>query len=108
MILTPFAPVALAQVAALHQVLVTLRVQVYLIRIYSNAHRERIISERRFIMKYVYIVDKHGKPLMPTTRFGHVRKLMKSGKAVPISNNPFTIRLKYDTTSYTQNLWGRY
>ena len=56
-------------------------------------------------MKYVYIVDKHGKPLMPTTRFGHVRKLMKSGKAVPISNNPFTIRLKYDTTSYTQDLW---
>ena len=56
-------------------------------------------------MKYVYIIDKHGKPLMPTTRFGHIRKLMKSGKAVPISNNPFTIRLKYDTTSYTQDLW---
>lgn len=56
-------------------------------------------------MKYVYIIDKHGKPLMPTTRFGHIRKLMKSGRAVPISNNPFTIRLKYDTTSYTQDLW---
>jgi len=53
-------------------------------------------------MKYVYIVDKHGKPLMPTTRFGHVRKLLKEGKAVAISNNPFTIRLKYDSTHYTQ------
>lgn len=53
-------------------------------------------------MKYVYIVDKHGKPLMPTTRFSHVRKLLKEGKAVAISNNPFTIRLKYDSTHYTQ------
>ncbi len=53
-------------------------------------------------MKYVYIVDKHGSPLMPTTRFGHVRKLMKAGKAVPISNDPFTIRLKYESTHYTQ------
>lgn len=55
-------------------------------------------------MKYVYIVDKHGKPLMPTTRFGHVRKLLKEGKAVAISNNPFTIRLKYDSTHYTQSV----
>lgn len=53
-------------------------------------------------MKYVYIVDRRGKPLMPTTRFGHVRKLLKEGKAVAISNNPFTIRLKYDSTHYTQ------
>lgn len=53
-------------------------------------------------MKYVYIVDKHSEPLMPTTRFGHVRKLLKEGKAVVISNNPFTIRLKYDSTHYTQ------
>ena len=46
--------------------------------------------------KYVYVVNKHGKPLPPTKRLGHVRKLLKSGKAVPICNNPFTIRLKYD------------
>lgn len=56
-------------------------------------------------MKYVYIVDKHGKPLMPTTRFGHIRKLLKEGKAVAISNNPFTIRLKYDSTHYTQPVY---
>ena len=56
-------------------------------------------------MMYVYVVDKHGKPLMPTARFGHVRKLMKAGRAVPISNSPFTIRLKYETTTYTQDLW---
>ena len=56
-------------------------------------------------MKYVYIVDKHGKPLMPTTRFGHVRKLLKEGKAVPISNSPFTIKLKYDIPGYTQPVY---
>ena len=56
-------------------------------------------------MKYVYVVDKHGKPLMPTTRFGHVRKLLKERKAVAISNKPFTIRLKYNSTHYTQPVY---
>ena len=56
-------------------------------------------------MKYVYIVDKHGRPLMPTTRFGHVRKLLESGQAVAISNNPFTIRLKYESTHYIQPVY---
>ena len=49
----------------------------------------------------VYVVNKKGKPLMPTTRYGKVKRLLKSGKAVVINNNPFTIRLKYDTTELT-------
>ena len=52
----------------------------------------------------VYIVSKSGKPLMPTERYGHIRKLLKSGKAVPICNNPFTVKLKYDTDDITQDL----
>ena len=56
-------------------------------------------------MKYVYIVGKHCKPLMPTTRFGHVRKLLKEKKAVPICNSPFTIKLKYDVPGYTQPVY---
>lgn len=52
----------------------------------------------------VYVVSKHGKPLMPTNRYSRVRKLLKQKLAVPISNNPFTIRLKYETTTYTQNM----
>jgi hypothetical protein len=56
-------------------------------------------------VRYVYIVDKHGKPLMPTTRFGRVRKLLKEGKAVAINNSPFTIRLKYESTHYTQGVY---
>lgn len=51
---------------------------------------------------YVYVVDKHGKPLMPTKRFGKVRHLLDDGKAVVISTKPFTIRLKYESTHYTQ------
>ena len=53
-------------------------------------------------MVYVYVLDKHGKPLMPTTRCGHVRRLLKSGKAVVVSTTPFTIRLKYESTHFTQ------
>ena len=52
----------------------------------------------------VYVVNKYGKPLMPTNRYGHVRKLLKEKLAVPICNNRFTIRLKYDTLDITQPL----
>ena len=47
-------------------------------------------------------MDRNGYPLMPTKRFGRVRRLLKSGKAVPICNSPFTIRLKYDVPGFTQ------
>lgn len=50
----------------------------------------------------VYVVDVSRTPLMPTRRFGKVRRLMKEGKAVPICSNPFTIRLKYKSTGNTQ------
>lgn len=54
---------------------------------------------------YVYVVDKHGKPLMPTKRFGKVRHLLDDGKAVVINTKPFTIRLKYESTHYTQPVY---
>lgn len=52
----------------------------------------------------VYVISKNHKALMPTERYGHVRKLLNERKAVPISNNPFTIRLKYETPDITQEL----
>ena len=52
----------------------------------------------------VYVLNKKGKPLMPTTRCGRVHKLLKEGKAVPVCNNPFTIRLKYETPDIIQSL----
>ena len=52
----------------------------------------------------VYVISKDDKPLMPTNRHGKVRHLLKDGKAKVISNNPFTIKLLYDTTEYIQDL----
>lgn len=52
----------------------------------------------------VLVLGKHKKPLMPTTRCGHVRHLLDSGKAVVVKQKPFTIRLKYDSNTETQQV----
>lgn len=54
----------------------------------------------------VYILNKKGKPLMPTTRCGHVRKLLDAKKAVVVKTNPFTIRLKYDTPDGVKDVFA--
>lgn len=41
----------------------------------------------------VYVQDINGKPLMPTTRHGKVRRLLKDNKAVVVNLCPFIIRL---------------
>lgn len=65
----------------------------------------RSLIERRQMMVTVYIRSKSGKPLMPTTRCGHVRVLLKERKAKVVDRNPFTIQLLYDTPEVTQPLW---
>ena len=52
----------------------------------------------------VYVVSKSGVALMPTKRFGKVRKLLKLRRARVIRIKPFTIQLLYETTEYTQPL----
>lgn len=52
----------------------------------------------------VYVLDINGQPLMPTDRYGKVKHLLRQGKAVVVKRCPFTIRLLYDTTAYTQKL----
>lgn len=52
----------------------------------------------------VYVISKDGKPLMPTKRFGKVRRWLKNGQAEVVNRNPFTIRLKFETTVYTQKV----
>ena len=52
---------------------------------------------------YIYVLDKKGKPLTPTKRLGKVRRLIKQGLAIPVNNNPFTIRLKYEPKTYIVN-----
>lgn len=45
----------------------------------------------------VYVISKNGQALMPTKRFGKVRKLLKEKKAKVIRKCPFTIKLLYET-----------
>ena len=52
----------------------------------------------------VYILNKNGQPLMPTSNHAKVRILLKTGKAKVIKRCPFTIQLAYDSTNYTQKV----
>ena len=51
---------------------------------------------------YIYVQAQDGTPLMPTTRAGRVRRLLRDGKAVVVGHTPFTIRLTYDSTRFIQ------
>lgn len=52
----------------------------------------------------VYVLDKEGKPLMPTVRHGNVRRLLRDGKAHVVRLQPFTIQLNYESTTYRQEV----
>jgi len=45
---------------------------------------------------FVYVLDINGQPLMPTSRFGKVRRLLNSKQAKVIKRCPFTIQLLYE------------
>lgn len=49
----------------------------------------------------VYIINKHGNPLMPCSPT-KARKLLKQGKAKVIKREPFTIQLLYGSSGYKQ------
>lgn len=51
----------------------------------------------------VYVISQDGKPLMPCSNT-IARLLLKQGKAKVKRREPFTIKLTYETTSYTQEL----
>ena len=52
----------------------------------------------------VYVLSKDGKPLMPTTRHGKVRRLLRDDKAKVVRRCPFTIKLLYVTPDIVQEL----
>ena len=56
-------------------------------------------------MAVVYVLSAGGEPLMPTTRCGHVRILLKEKKARVVERNLFTIQLAYETEGVTQHLY---
>ena len=51
----------------------------------------------------VYVISQENKPLMPCSNV-IARLLLKQGKAKVKKREPFTIKLIYETTNYTQNL----
>lgn len=53
-------------------------------------------------MTWVYVLNKDNKPLMPTKRYGFVRRALRDGKAEVVQREPFTIRLLYVTGDSVQ------
>lgn len=51
----------------------------------------------------VYVISQNGKPLMPCSN-PIARLLLKQSKAKVKRREPFTIKLTYETTNYTQDL----
>ena len=52
----------------------------------------------------VYVLNRYGEPLMPTTRYGRVRRLLRKGLVVVVDYRPFTIQLTYDTPNGVQEV----
>ena len=50
----------------------------------------------------VYVLNIDGTPLMPTERYGKVRKMLNRNEAKVVNRRPFTIQLLYKTTEYVQ------
>lgn len=50
----------------------------------------------------VFVVSKNDENLMPTAHLGKVKHMLKDGRAVIYKRKPFTIKLTYETTNYTQ------
>ena len=50
----------------------------------------------------VYVLNKDGKPLMPTSRHNKVAYLLKHNLAKVVKRTPFTIQLSYDSKGYIQ------
>ena len=49
-----------------------------------------------------FVIAEDGTKLMPTTNVKKVRKLLRTRRAVICKHNPFTIKLKYQSTKYIQ------
>ena len=52
-------------------------------------------------MQYVYVLNRHGEPMMPCSP-GKARLLLKQQKACVVKRTPFTIKLLYGSAGYKQ------
>ena len=55
-------------------------------------------------VNYIYVVDTNGKPVMPTSRLGMVRRWLKSGQAIWYGNSRKTIQFVRPITAYVQEM----
>ena len=55
-------------------------------------------------IKYIYVLDINGKPLMPTKRLGMVRRWLTSGQAHWYKNSRNTIQFDRSTTHHLQKI----
>jgi len=62
----------------------------------------RLIYPEKDFNLLIYVISKNNNPLMPTNRFGRVRRLLKDKMAKVISYEPFVIQLLYDSEEYVQ------
>ena len=51
-------------------------------------------------VKFVYVLDINGNPLMPTKRFGKVRRMLRDGLAKVVRRDIFTIQLLYEPKTH--------
>jgi len=69
----------------------------------SNNSEEHITREQVEHSVLVFVLNKHGKPLMPCTA-GKARRLLKQGKAKVVNMTPFSIQLLYGSSGYKQDV----
>ena len=73
-------------------------------RVQSRSNLLTIDSKKERFFMIVYVLNKDGQPLMPTKNCTKVRHFLEDNKAKVVKRCPFTIKLLYDTTNYTQDL----
>ena len=69
----------------------------------SNSPYEHKTREQVEHSNLVFVLNKHGKPLMPCSP-GKARRLLKQGKATMVKKTPFTIQLVYGSSGYKQSI----
>lgn len=50
----------------------------------------------------VYVISQDGHPLMPTARYGKIRRMLRSREAAVVKRCPFTVKLLYESTTHAQ------
>ncbi|MHA2495863.1 MAG: RNA-guided endonuclease IscB [Candidatus Hodarchaeales archaeon] len=69
---------------------------------YSNGIEQKKMEKIQRMTSRVFVQNKHGKPLMPTTP-RKARRLLARGKATIVRHGPFfTIQLQYGASGYRQ------